>query len=260
MTWPWRELEGLFAAGKALMSSGSPAAVLQAAVRAAGDRVIGRELTMRVGDADVTLTPVEIDTELDTVGLALGQVPSVRIVAVDVAWPGTPVQQLAIIASKVQFQSLPSPNVRADEVSVEITLAADVVKAKVAELQPDLVVDIGEDAVMRVKWAPRRTWGHIEVEPAVVGDCVHLKPKVLQLRTMRFRSAEKLRPTVIEIPDLPRGLRLTEVELGASKLVLRGEAERWHEKIPLTDLLTWLATAAATFTLPQFPGRDNVNE
>lgn len=259
MTWPWRELEGLFAAGKALVSSGSPAAVLEAAARAAGDRVIGRELTMRVGDADVTLTPVEIDTELDTVGLALGQVPGLRIVAADVAWPGTPVDLLAITATDLQFQSLPTPSVLAHAVSVEITLAADVVKAKVAELQPDLIVDIGADSVMRVKWAPRRNWGHIEVEPVVVEDKVLLKPQVLQLKTMRFRSAERLRPTVIEIPDLPRGLRLTDVELGASRLVLRGEAERWHEKIPLTDLLTWLATAAATFTLPQFPGRDNVD-
>ncbi|CAM3295570.1 LmeA family phospholipid-binding protein [Kibdelosporangium persicum] len=254
MTWPWRELEGLFAAGKALVP-GSPATVLQAAVRAAGDRVIGREVTMRVADADVTLVPVEIDTELDTVGLALGQVPWLRVVAQDVTWPGTPVQLLAVTASDVRFQSLPMPSVQANEVSVEITLAADVVRAKVAELQPDLVVDIGDDSVMRVRWAPRRSWGHVEVEPVVAGGGVHLRPKVLQVRNFRFRAVDRLRPAVVEIPDLPRGLRLTGVELGESRLVLRGEAERWHERIPLIDLLTWLATAAATFTLPAFPGR-----
>nr|WP_042188531.1 LmeA family phospholipid-binding protein [Kibdelosporangium sp. MJ126-NF4]CEL18303.1 hypothetical protein [Kibdelosporangium sp. MJ126-NF4]CTQ97788.1 hypothetical protein [Kibdelosporangium sp. MJ126-NF4] len=254
MTWPWRELEGLLAAGKAFVS-GSPAAVLQAAVRAAADRVVGRELTMRVGDADVTLTPVEIDTKVDPVGLALGQVPRVRIVAKEVAWPGTPVRQLAIVASDLRFQSLPSPSVMAGDVDVEITLSAEVVRAKVAESQPDLVVDIGEDSVMRVRWAPRRAWGHIEVEPVVAEQGVHLRPKVLQLRSMRFRGVERLRPTVVELPDLPRGLRLTGVELGPAELVLRGSAERWHEKIPLTDLLTWLATTAATLTLPQFPSR-----
>ncbi|ONI82819.1 hypothetical protein ALI144C_17245 [Actinosynnema sp. ALI-1.44] len=256
MTWPWRELEGLLAAGKALVS-GSPAAVLQAAVRAAGDRVVGRELTVRVGDADVTLTPVEIDAEVDPVGLALGQVPGVWFLARDVAWPGTPVHRLAITASDLRFQSLPSPSVMAGDVDVAITLTADVVRAKVAEVQPDLVVDIDHDSVMRVRWARRRTWGHLEVEPVVVEQGVHLRPKALQLGSMRVRGVERLRPALVEIPDLPRGLRLTGIDLGAGELVLRGQAERWHEKIPLTDLLTWLATTAATLTLPQFPGRDN---
>ena len=255
MTWPWRELEGLLAAGKALVS-GSPAAASQAAVRAAADRVVGRELTMRVGDADVTLTPTEIDAEIDPVGLALGQVPRVRIAARDVTWPGTPVHELAIVADDLRFQSIPSPSVLVGDVDVRITLTADVVKAKVAEVQPNLVVDIGDDSVMRVRWAPRRTWGHLEVEPVVVDQGVHLCPKVLQLGGMRLRAVERLRPTVVELPDLPRGLRLTGVELGAGHLVLRGETEQWHQRIPLTELLTWLATTAATFTLPQFPGRD----
>ncbi|MET0237103.1 MAG: hypothetical protein ABW224_20810 [Kibdelosporangium sp.] len=263
MTWPWRELEGLLAAGKALLPaamSGSPAAMLEAAVRTAGDRVIGRQLTMRVGDSDVTLTPVELDTVLDNVGLALGQVPRIHVVAEDVAWPGTPLRRMAITCSEVRFQSVPSPSAVAGSVEVEITVAADVVRAKILELQPNLIVDIGDDAVMRVRWAARRNWGHLEVEPIVVAEGVLLAPRVLQIARTRWRSVERMRPTVVEIPDLPRGLRLTEVELGEGELILRGEAERWHEKIPLTDLLGWLATAATTFTLPRFPGRENAEE
>jgi hypothetical protein len=263
VTWPWRELEGLLAAGKALLPaamSGSPAAMVEVAVRAAGDRLLGRQVTMRVGDSDVTLTPVELDTKLDNVGLALGQVPRIHVVAQDVAWPGTPVRRLAVTCSEVRFQSLPTPSAVAGSVEVEITVAAEVVRAKVLELQPNLIVDIGDDAVMRVRWAARRAWGHLEVEPIVVGEGVLLAPKVLQIAKTRWRAVERVKPTLVEIPDLPRGLRLTEVELREGELVLRGEAERWHEKIPLTDLLGWLASAAATLTLPKFPGRDNVSE
>jgi hypothetical protein len=80
-----------------------------------------------------------------------------------------------------------------------------------------------------------------------------LAPQVLQVAGMRFSAVRRMQPTIVEVPDLPRGLRLTAVEPGPGELVLRGEAERWRENIPLTDLLGWLATAAATLTLPRFP-------
>jgi hypothetical protein len=257
VTWPWRELEGLLAAGKALLPglANSPVAMLQIALRAAGDRVIGRRLTMQVGGTEVSLTPVEIDTELDTLGLAIGQVPSVRIVAHDVTWPDAPLTRLAIVCGNVRFQSLPVPSVVAGSVELEITVSAEVVRAKVAELQPNIVMDIGDDSVVRVRWARRPRWGHLEVEP-VLDDTqgLILAPQVLQVAGMRFGTVRRMQPTVVEIPDLPRGLRLTAVEPGPGELVLRGEAERWRENIPLTDLLGWLATAAATLTLPRFPG------
>ncbi|TCO44252.1 LmeA family phospholipid-binding protein [Actinocrispum wychmicini] len=257
MTWPWRELEGLLAVGKALLPglANSPAAVLQMAVRVAGDRVVGRRVTMRVGEHDVELTPVEIDTDLDTVGLALGQVPHVKIVAEDVTWPDAPLTRLSLVCADVRFQSLPVPSVVAGSVALEITVSADVVRAKVAELQPKLVMDIGADSVVRVRWARRPSWGHLEVEPVLdPTQGLVLAPQVLQVAGLRFGAVRRMQPTVVEIPDLPRGLRLTAVEPGPGELVLRGEAERWRENIPLTDLLTWLATAAATLTLPRFPG------
>jgi hypothetical protein len=251
---PW--LESLFAAGKALLPglANSPAAVLQMALRAAGDRVIGRRVTMRVGDAEVAMTPVELETELDTVGLAMGHVPHIRIVVQDVTWPSAPLTRLAIVCGKVQFQSLPVPSVVAGSVDLEITVSADVVREKVAELEPNLIIDIGQDSVVRVRWAKHPRWGHLEVEPTLDHSTgLILAPQVLQVAGMRFSAVRRMQPTVVEVPDLPRGLRLTAVEPGPGELVLRGEAERWRENIPLTDLLSWLATAAATLKLPRFP-------
>ncbi|GAB3885667.1 hypothetical protein GCM10029964_048700 [Kibdelosporangium lantanae] len=256
MTWPWRDLESLLAAGRALLPglAGSPAAMLQVALRAAADRVIGKRLTMRVGDAEVALTPVEIDAELDAVGLALGQVPHVRIVAEDVTWPDAPLTRLVVLCTDVRFQSLPMPSVVAGSVELEITVSGSVVRSKVAELQPNIVMDIGDDSVVRVRWARRPSWGHLEVEPVLdSSQGLILAPQVLQVAGLRFGAVRRMQPTVVEIPDLPRGLKLTAVEPGAGELVLRGQAERWRQRIPLTDLLTWLATAAATLTVPKFP-------
>jgi hypothetical protein len=256
VTWPWRDLENLLAAGKALLPGlpGSPAAMVQVALRVAAARVVGRRVTMRVGTSEVALTLVEIDTELDTVGLALGQVPHVRIVAEDVTWPDAPLTRLAVLCSDVRFQSLPVPSVVAGSVELEITVSASVVRAKVAELRPNIVMDIGDDSVVRVRWVRRPTWGHLEVEPVLdSSQGLILAPQVLQVAGLRFGAVRRMQPTVVEIPDLPRGLRLTAVEPGAGELVLRGQAERWRERIPLTDLLSWLTTAAATLTLPRFP-------
>jgi hypothetical protein len=243
VNWPWRELEGLLAGLPALPAG--PAAMLELAVRTAGNRVLGRRLTMRVGESDVSLTPVELDIRLETLGIALGQVGHVRITAEDVTWPDAPLRRLAVFCDDVRLSSLPTPSVVAGTVEVVITVTAEVVRAKAAEAQPNLDVDIGPDGIVRVSWARKPHWGNVEVEASVEEAGVVLTPKVLTVGGHKFGAVRRLRPTVLEVPDLPRGLRLIAVQPGPGELVLRGVTERWRERIPVTEVLSWLTTTVA---------------
>ena len=48
--------------------------------------LIGKRVTVRMGDRDLMLTVTEFDSELEPRGLAVGQLGEVRVVAGDIEW------------------------------------------------------------------------------------------------------------------------------------------------------------------------------
>jgi hypothetical protein len=92
------------------------------------------------------------------------------------------------------------------------------------------------------------------VEP----EAVVLTPTTLHIGRWKFRAPKRIRPIVLALPELPKGLRLTGVRAVEGELVLNTVADEWPERlarIPLGDLLSWLTTAALTLTLPRLGTR-----
>src|ERR1700730_8606895 len=48
--------------------------------------LVGKEVTVRIGDRDVVLTVTELDSALEPQGLAVGQLGDVRLAARDIRW------------------------------------------------------------------------------------------------------------------------------------------------------------------------------
>ncbi|MEC3977363.1 LmeA family phospholipid-binding protein [Amycolatopsis sp. H20-H5] len=253
---PWPELSGLAAAGRALLPGvpTSPAAAL----RMVTERLIGRRITAKVGEHDVAFTLTELDYRADSLRLATGKVGDVRIVAEDIDWPDTPLRRITVLARDVRLKSLPSPSATPASVGIDIAVAGDVLRERMAEARPDLVVTAGEDGLIWVRWARRAHWGHLTLEPRVDHSAIVLLPRTLHVRGRRFRAPARLKPILLPLPELPPGLRLTGVEPRADELLLHTVADEWPERlsrIPLTDLLSWATTAALTLTLPRLGSR-----
>ncbi|WP_158886892.1 hypothetical protein [Amycolatopsis anabasis] len=235
----------------------TPAAMLQTAVRTAGDRMLGRRLTVRAGEADVEMTLAELDFRVSSVGLGQAQMGDVRLVFEDIAVPDTPLDRLVLVCRDVEVRSLPSPVLVAASVEVAVTVSAEVLADRIAEVRPDVLVEVGTDRIVRVRSARRPHWGALHVEPDVGADGVSLRPVAVQFGGVRIRLPRRLRPISVTVPDLPRGLRLTGVEPGEGELVVYGLADRWRERlssIPLGTLVGWLTTAATTLTVPRLGG------
>ena len=48
--------------------------------------LVGKRVTIRMGDHDVTLTVTELDSELEPRGLAVGQLGEIRVAASEIDW------------------------------------------------------------------------------------------------------------------------------------------------------------------------------
>ncbi|MEU4248266.1 hypothetical protein AB0F15_12730 [Amycolatopsis sp. NPDC026612] len=263
---PWPELAGLAAAGRSLLPNVpvTPAAL----ARTVTEQLVGRRLTAKVGGHEVGLTLAELDYPADNLRLATGRIGNVRIVAEDVDWPepeadgdgepGTiPLRRVTVLAEDVRFRSLPTPAAKPARVQLAIAVSADVFRDRVAKVRPGIVASPA-DGGLQIHWAKRPHWGHLTLRPQVVDDGVVLVPQTLHIGRKQLRPPRRFQPIVLPLPELPPGLKLTKVEPRHDELVLHTVAEEWPDRlsrIPLTDLLSWLTTAAMTLTLPKLGAR-----
>ncbi|MEU4670997.1 hypothetical protein AB0F91_24195 [Amycolatopsis sp. NPDC023774] len=254
----WPEIAGLAAAaGRSLLPNvpATPAAL----ARTVTEQLVGRRLTAKANGREARFTLTELDYPADSLRLATGRLGNVRLVAEDVEWPTTatstiPLRRVVLLAKDVRLRSLPTPTVVPGEVELDITVAGNIVRERVAQTRPDLVAT-PHDSGFQVRWAKHPGWGRLTLTPAVDADAVVLTPRTLHIGQREFRAPKRIRPVVLPLAELPKGLRLTAVRPADDELVLSTVADEWPERlsrVPLPELLAWLTTAALTLTLPRF--------
>ena len=66
--------------------------------------LVGKRVTIRMGDHDVTLTVTELDSELEPRGLAVGQLGEVRVAARDIEWGQQRLQRAVAVLRNVHIR------------------------------------------------------------------------------------------------------------------------------------------------------------
>ncbi|GGC76611.1 hypothetical protein GCM10011410_32370 [Hoyosella rhizosphaerae] len=229
----------------------TPAQLLQLIVRIASDRLLGRRLTVRAGGTDVSFTPVEIDSDFRTLGLATGQISTLRIVANHVRWERTTLHQVEITCSNVRLRSLPAPYLVAGLVTLRVTVTSTEVHHWVKQVAPDIDVEITSDSKIRARWARMPMLGHIELKATAGEAVIYLDPVGVHLWQRSLPVAHRIKPFAISVPDLPHGFQLTGIETGPEELILHGVTDRARERlsmVPLTDILSMIVKLVDQFT------------
>ncbi|MFD9733041.1 hypothetical protein [Umezawaea sp. NPDC059074] len=170
-----------------------------------------RRVTVRVGDADASMTVADVACSVGALGLALGQFDDVRVVVEDVEWNGRTARRLAVTCTNVHVN--PGPTLVAEPVEVELALGPQDVDR----------LDLGADGVLR--------WGVVPLVPFVEDGELWVRTGFLPLRRQ------------VPVPPLPGGLRLTGVRTGDREVVLTARSERWRERVPLGRLARLLRSA-----------------
>jgi hypothetical protein len=157
-----------------------------------------------------------------------------------------------VLAKDVRLRGLPSPAVIPAAVELDIEVAGTVVRDRVFAARPDLIATLHPDG-FRVRWRKHPRWGCLTLVASIEAEAVVLTPTTLRIGRWERRPPKRLRPILLPLPELPKGLRLTGIRPAEDELALTIAADEWPGKlarIPLSDMLNWLTAAAKTLTLP----------
>jgi len=249
----------------------TPAQFLQNAMRSVADQFLHKRVRTRAGDGTLTLTPTDLDTEVDSLSLARGQFARIRLTAADLHWvgdrpsaPSASPLQVRVDHAEVDFRDIRlrtayTPAIELGTIGVEVRLSAQELRRLVQAQLRDLTVDIDADGVMRASWSRAQRLGHVIVVPQVVDGNLQFTPSRLHVSRLamstrpRLRGRERQLPgtrvRTLTVPELPWNLRLTEVGTAPRALVLRGRSEQSEDRIstvPLSEI-PGLARAALRY-------------
>ena len=121
--------------------------------------VVGRRLTVRLDEGDITLTVTEFDSRLDVRGLSVGQLNDVRLAARDIRWDGNRLDRATAVLHNVHLRAGTPPVLVAAPVELSLELPADTLDDLFRLAAPRLAGEIGPDGIARLRLARRPAAG-----------------------------------------------------------------------------------------------------
>ncbi len=215
--------------------------------------LIGKEVTVRIGDHDVVLTVTELESALEPQGLAVGQLGDVRLAARDIRWDGNDLQSAVAILHNLHIRPGMPPLVVAAPAELSTSLPANIFDDMLRQAAPQLRGELSEDGNARLRWARQPGWGGVDVDIDVVGTDLRLRPRALIAGRWRWPLPARMPAYQVPLPELPHGLLVTGVSFGADSLEISGLLPEWRMELPmryLEDVISQLSQGALSFAWP----------
>jgi hypothetical protein len=215
--------------------------------------LVGKEVTVGLGDQDVVLTVTELDSALEPQGLAVGQLGEVRVAARDIRWGEQRLQHAVAVLHNVHVRPGVPPVVVAAPVKLSSALPARIFDDVVRQAVPQLRGELCEDGTARLRWGRQPGWGGLEVDLDVVGKTLWLRPRALVAGQRRWTLPARTPAYRVPLPELPHELLVTDVSLGLDSLEVSALLPEWRMDLPLRnleDVITRLSQGALSFTWP----------
>ncbi len=214
--------------------------------------IVGRTLSVQLDDGEITLTVTEFDSSLDVLGLSVGQLGDVRIVATQIVWENIEFDRAVANLHNVHLRPGAPPVLVAAPVDLSLELPTSIVKELMRWAMPRFTGEIDEDGIARLFWARQPTLGNLEVDARLDGSTVWLKPRRFALLGRRLPLPARAPAYPVRLPKLPHGLQLTGVTFGSGSLRLSGTVPQWRMDVPrarLEDIIAQLSSMGGALNL-----------
>lgn len=214
--------------------------------------VVGRELSVRLDEGEITLTVTEFDSRLDVRGLAVGQLSDVRLAARDIRWDDNTLDRATAVLHNVRIRPGAPPVLVAAPVDLTVEFPADSLDELFRLVAPRLAGHIDEDGVARLRLARRPGLGNLEVDAELDGSTLWLRPRGLVLGGRRVGLPNRTPGYRVRLPELPHGLTLTDISIEPDKLCLSGSLDEWRIDVPrarLEDVVNQLSVVGRPLNL-----------
>lgn len=214
--------------------------------------LIGKRVTVRIGDHDVVLTVTEFDSPLDPRALAVGQLGEVRLAARDITWDEHRLESAVVVLHNVHIRPGVPPVVVAAPAELSLALPVTIFDEVLRRAAPALRGQLRADGTTSLHWARRPGWGALEMDVDAVGTTLWLRPRTLVTWQRRWKLPTLIPSYPVPLPDLPQGWVVTGVNLGPDSLELSVLLPEWHMELPvrnLEDILGQLSQQAGASVL-----------
>lgn len=149
------------------------------------------------------------------------------------------------------------PLVIAAPVELSSALPTEIFDDVLRQATPQLRGELSESGAARLRWARRPDWGGLEVDVDVAGTTsqttLWLRPRTVITGQRRWTLPARTPAYRVPLPELPHGLRITDVSLAADCLQLSALLPEWRTELPLRYLesvITQLSQGALSFVWP----------
>jgi hypothetical protein len=213
--------------------------------------VVGRRLVVRLPDGDLALKITEFESRLDLRGLSVGQLSDVRLVATDLTWNGYRFERATAALHNVHMRPTVPPVLVAAPIELTLELPTPVLDELFQWAAPRLSGEVGADGIARLCLARRPHSGHLEVETRLDGSTLWIKPLAI-VRRRRWTLPRRTPAYPVQLPELPRGLQLTAIDLAPGVVRLTGALPQWRMELPrarLEDVIGQLSAVGRPLNL-----------
>ena len=173
--------------------------------------VVGRRLTVRLDDGDLTMTVTKFDSRLDVRGLSVGQLNDVTLTGRNIHWATSSFDHATVVLHNVHMKPTAPPLLVAAPVDLTLEVSTKQLDDLFRSVAPRLRGEIGADGVARLHMASRPRMGHVDVDARLDGSALWLTPRGLTIGGSRWRLPARTPAYRVQLPELPHGLQLTGV-------------------------------------------------
>lgn len=214
--------------------------------------VVGRRLTVQLDAGPLRMTVTEFESGLDVRYLAVGQLDDVTVVARDIEWDGQRFDRARALLRDVHIRPSVPPVLVAAPVELTLDIPAEALSRLVEQAVPRVRVELGADAVPRVRLAARPRLGALEVHVRISGTTLLLTPRRVVVGRTRLALPPRLPAFPVVLPDLARGVTITGALFEPHLVRLTATMPQWRLAVPrkrLEDLISQLGSVAQPLDL-----------
>lgn len=195
--------------------------------------VLGRRLTVRLDDGDLTMTVTAVDSRLDVHGLAVGQLNDVTLTAENIDWRTSRFDRAVVTMHNVHIKPSAPPVLVAAPVHLTLEVSAAALDQLFLASAPGLSGEVDADGVARLRLAKRPRLGHVEVEARVDGSTLWLSARQVGVGTRRrWRLPARTPEYRVQLPELAHGVRLATVGFAPGVVQVSGWLPHWRTELP----------------------------
>lgn len=213
--------------------------------------LVGRDLTVTWGHSRVRLTVEAIEIQPAPRAISIGQFGDITAVASNVTIEDQRLPRVSAVLHNAHIHPGSPARLVAAPVKLQVEVPNELLNHLVQRVAGPMRPEMDEHGIATVTWAPFASLGHIEIEPAIAGSILILRPKFLVVLGRRWSLPRRTPRYYVSIPPI-YGMSVADIVLQPCSTLLSLALPEWTFDLPRArweDIVEQLRSAGGRLNL-----------